>query len=135
MGLEEKRAIKSFQDSQYPALLKEIQEFVACPVEVDWDSLAKGEGMDPPYWAEAFEKVYFRSILDGFKEIATDDMGKNAIKSGVKKIEICNRSDNWGRSAVSFEGGVLKIDHKPFTNVDDVSERSNQVAELLSSAL
>jgi len=134
MGLAEKRAVKEFQDSKFPSLVKEIEAFVSCPVEVDWDSLSKGEGMDAAYWSEAFDKVYFQSIIEGFKKIGSDDMGKEAIKTCIKKIELSNKSDNFGTSAISLEGGVLKIDHRPFANVDDVSDRASKVAELISDA-
>ena len=135
MGLEEKRAVKGFQDSKLPALMKEIQALTSCPVEIDWDSLATGDGMDPAYWAEAWEQVFFRPVIDGLKEISSDDLGKDALKSSLKKIEMCNKGGNWGESAFSFDSGVLKVDHKPFTNIDDVRERTKHVADVLSKAL
>jgi hypothetical protein len=134
MGLAEKRAVKDFQDQKFPILLKEIEAFVSCPVDIDWESIGKAEGMDAPYRGEAFEKVYFQSIIEGFKKIGSDDMGKEAIKTCIKKIELSNKSDNFGTSAISLEGGVLKIDHQPFTNVDDVSDRASKIADLISDA-
>jgi hypothetical protein len=136
MGLEERRAIKTFQESVFPGFVKEIRVFASCPVEVDWDSLAKNdEGVGVELWSEYFEKVYFRPLITALKDLARDNLGKEALSAGLKKIEICNKSDNCGSSAISFENGVLKIDHKSFTNVDDVSERSEIIVSCLSRGL
>lgn len=135
MGLAEKRALKSFQEAMFPNLVKEIQSLVNCPVEMDWESISKGENMDPDYWGEALEKMYFRPVIMGLKEVACDEMGKTAIEKGIKKIVFCNLSDTWGKQAISFEDGVLKIDHRPFTNVDDVSLRADHIAHLLIEGL
>ena len=135
MGLQEKRLIKDFQEAKLPGLMKEIQGFVSCPVEIDWDSLAKGDGVDVSYWSESWEKVYFKPILDGFKDIARDDMGRQALKDGIKKILICNRSESARPGSFSFDDGVLKIDHMPFTNVDDTSDRTSHIVQIVSKAL
>ena len=135
MGLQEKRLIKDFQDSKLPGLIKEIEKFVACPVDIDWDTLTMTDGVDSSYWADSWVKVYFDPIISGFKEIASDDMGREALKDGVKKIEICNKSDQYGPSGITFNGGVLRIDHKPCTNVDYGHERAQQIVTVLSKAL
>jgi hypothetical protein len=135
MGLEEKRAVKGFQDSKLPGLMKEIQALINCPVEIDWDSLASGDGADPVYWADAWERVFFRPVIEGLREISRDDLGRDALKNGLKKVVMCNKGGNWGDAAFSFENGVLKIDHKPFTNIDDVRERTKLVTDVISKAL
>ena len=136
MGLTEKRAIKAFQDTKYTELVKEINTIAGFPVEFDvkWETLA-----EPEYshmYEEGFTKVYFTPVINAFKGIAVDDMGKEALKESVKKIVIKNESGAYyGSAAYAFENGVLTIDHKPFTNIDDIQDRSKELEKLLSSKM
>lgn len=136
MGLIEKRAIKDFQDKDYINLTKEINAIAGFLVEfeVHWDSLAL-EGSSDMY-KEGFTKVYFIPVINAFKEITSDDMGKEALKETLKKIVIKNQIGAYSPgSAYSFEGGVLTIDHEPTTNIDDVNNRSEALTKLLSSKM
>ncbi|MFT3934948.1 MAG: hypothetical protein QM726_15085 [Chitinophagaceae bacterium] len=136
MGLTEKRAIKSFQDGPYQTLVKEIDTIAGFPVEFDvkWDTLA-----EPEYahmYEEGFTKVYFTPMINAFKGITVDEMGKEALKETLKKVIIKNESGAYyGSTAYAFENGVLTIDHKPFTNIDDISDRSKELEKLLSEKM
>lgn len=136
MGLTEKRAVKDFQDKLFPDLKKKIDEIVGMEVavEVDWDSLAK-EGMSHLY-NDSYPKVYFEPIIKGLGEICADDMGKEAVKSSLKKIVLCNKSGKYSpASAISFTDGVLTIDHEPTSNVADIDDRKKVVVDLISKSL
>jgi len=136
MGLAERRAIKAFQDEQYPELKKAIDKIVGFDVKIDvqWDSLAE-ENMAHLY-AEAFPKVYFSPLIEALRAIAADKMGKDALKASLKSIVICNVAHNYSANyAIAFENGVLKIDHEPVTNVDDVEERRSAIVALLEKSL
>jgi len=136
MGLTEKRSIKAFQDSKYPELVKEINTLAGFPVEFDvkWDTLA-----EPDYahlYEEGFTKVYFTPVVNAFKAITADDLGKEALKETVKKIVIKNEGGFYSAgSAYSFENGVLTIDHQPVSNIDDISDRSSHLEKFLSSKM
>ncbi len=136
MGLAERRAVKAFQDTQYPELKRALDAAAGfgVEVEVNWETLAQDE-MSHLY-ADAFPKVYFKPIIDAFQAICADQMGKDALKGSLKKIVICNVSNYWSpSSAVTFDGGTLKIDHEPCSNVDDIEERTKHIVSLLEKNL
>ncbi|NOK32460.1 hypothetical protein HMI49_04515 [Corallococcus exercitus] len=137
MGLAERRAAKEFETKRFPQFKKEIDEAAGfdVPVTVAWETLAlDGESH---LYDECWSKVYFVPLIAALKAITIDDMGKEALKAGLKKIEIQNRADtsNASRFAASFEGGTLLLDNKPHTNVDDVKDRTQSIQSLLESKL
>jgi hypothetical protein len=132
MGLLEKRALKAFQDGAYKKLTSEINDIAGFSVkfEVNWETLALDE--QSHLYEESFPKVYFEPIINAFKEIAADKMGKDALKETLKKIAIKNEGGiYYGSAAYSFDKGVLTIDHQPTTNIDNVHERSEELAKIL----
>lgn len=136
MGLAERRAVKDFQDKQYPELKRALDAAAGfgVEVEVNWDTLAQDE-MSHLY-AEAFPKVYFKPIIDAFQTICADQMGKDALKGALKKVVICNTSGYWSpEGAIKFEGGTLKIDHEPCSNIDYIEERTKHIVSLLEKSL
>jgi hypothetical protein len=136
MGLLEKRALKTFQDDSYQKLTSEINTLAGYPLEfeVKWETLALDERAS--IYEESFTKVYFTPLLDAIKEIVNDDMGKEALKEALKKVVIKNEGGNvYGSNAYSFNGGVLTIDHEPFSNIDNVTERSMELGKLLMKNL
>jgi hypothetical protein len=134
MGLAEKRAIAAYQEKDFPRVKKEIEAAAGFPVEMDvrWDSLAEpGQGAR---YSELFEKVYFKPLIDAFKAVASDEMGKKALKEALKKV-VVDGSSGYGTSGFSFEGGILKLQHEPSTNVDDVQLRADGIQKLIEEKL
>lgn len=136
MGLTEKRGIKTFQDTKYAGLVKEINTAAGFPVELDvhWDTLATADYAH--LYDEGFTKVYFTPVINAFKAITTDELGKEGLKETVKKIVIKNEGDNYsGSAAYSYSDGVLTIDHSPITNIDDIDQRSAELEKFLSAKM
>jgi hypothetical protein len=136
MGLAERRAAKEFETKRFPQFKKDIDTAAGfdVPVTVAWDTLAL-EGESHLY-DECWPKVYFVPLIEALKGITFDDMGKEALKAGLKKIEIQNRAGtSYGDRMATFDGGTLLIDHKPHTNVDDVDDRTKGIRTLLESKL
>jgi hypothetical protein len=136
MGLLEKRALKTFQDENYQKLTSEINTLAGYPIEFDvkWPTLALDEKAS--IYEEGFTKVYFTPLIEAIKGIVTDDMGKEALKEALKKVVIKNEGDHvYGSNAYSFDAGVLTIDHQPFSNIDNVTERSMELSKLLTKHL
>jgi hypothetical protein len=132
MGLQEKRAVKEFQDNHLSKLTKEVNAAAGfdVPMEIDWNSLMVNEYSH--LYTEGFTKVYFTTLTLAFKEIAADDMGKEALKSTLKKVVIKNSNDHYSASsAISFENGVLTFDHTPISNVDQYVDRAKYMADLM----
>lgn len=135
MGLAERRAVKAYQDSEFPTHEAAIRQAAGfdVPIEVDWASLGV-DGWSHMY-TEAFTKVFFLPLAEGLGRVACDDMGKEALREGLSRIEIGNHSGIYGESSISFSQGVLKIDHEPFTNIDDVGLRADSIVKALESGL
>lgn len=136
MGLSERRAVKTFQDGSYVTLTNEINTLAGYPIEfeVNWDTLALDE--QTHLYEEGFTKVYFVPLINAIKEITNDDMGKEALKEAFKKVVIKNEGGYYSASsAYSFDGGVLTIDHEPFSNIDYFTERSEALTKLLMKNL
>ena len=139
MGLAEKRATKEFQEKRFPAFKKEIDDAAGfeVPVEVKWEQLAE-DGMVHLY-EECWTKVYFRPLIDALKAITVDDMGKEALQGALKSILIRNEADNsyGGDRIAKFDkgSGVLAIDHKPFSNVDDHKDMKEGIQKTLEDSL
>jgi hypothetical protein len=135
MGLTERRATKEFQDKQLPGLQAEIHKIVgfAVPLEIEWNQLAvEGESN---HYAAAWPELYFKPVIEGLRQIARDDMGKEAVKAGLKKIELRNSKDTANaNNAISFVSGALIIDHK-LSNVGDVADRIKCVVKAVENGL
>lgn len=136
MGLAERRALKDFQDNHLPALLAEIQRLAgfAVPVEANWDQLAR-----PDYahmYTDCFAKVYYQPVINALTDVGRDEMGRDALKAGLKKIVFANTAELYSAdSAISFVDGVLTIDHDPCTNVDYVDDRAAVAIKVLEKGL
>jgi len=136
MGIAERRATKEFQDKSLPALLTEIHKYAGfeVPVDISWDQLAK-EGVSDRF-AENWKKVYFQPTIEALKSISRDDMGRDALKSGLKKIVFCNSSGRYSaESAISFNSGELTIDHDPDCNVDYIQDRTDYARKEMERSL
>lgn len=135
MGLAERRAVKAYQDNHFPALKQAIDSAAGfeVPMTVDWASLGV-EGYAHMY-EEAFGKVFFEPLVGAFQSICRDDMGREALKEGLKQVVICNKSGLYSESAIRFEDGVLTIDHEPITNLSDVQLRQDYIVQVLERAL
>ncbi len=136
MGLAERRAVKAYQEERYPLLQKQVWEAAKAeiPIEVKWDTMA-AEGNASSY-DECWTKIYFTPLIDAFKDITRDDMGKDALKEGIEKIVIQNisgtySSDRWA----TMQNKTLTLDHEPITNADYVSDRAKGLTAILEKNL
>ena len=131
MGLAERRALKAFQDERYPALKLELDAAAHKNVllEIDWDSLCVEDYSEN--YADWWHKVYFLPLIETFKCIAFDDMGREALASGLKKVVIRNS----GSSEASFQDGVLTLDYSSVSNIDYWEDRKNTWQKLLEKGL
>jgi hypothetical protein len=133
MGLAERRAIKAFQDTNYPALEQQIQAAAgtAIPVEVDWNSLAF-EGYADSY-ADSLPNIFFVPLIKGFEKVAFDDMGKEAVRDGISKIVIKGSAD-YSSYWAELENKVLTLTYS-FSNVDYVDDRVEVLVKKLEAKL
>ena len=135
MGLAERRATKEFQDKHFPELRNELHKVAGFPVpiEVNWDQLAV-EGQTEDY-QEAWTEIYFKPVIEALRQIGRDDMGKEAIKGGLKKVEFRNASGLYSPgSAITFVNGIVMIDHE-LSNVGDTKDRTKHLVEIIEKGL
>jgi hypothetical protein len=105
MGLNEKRKIKELQDVTFPERTAELAEIcgVVIPYDVDWES-----------FADDLEALTFLDNLSchrtnmAFRVICADDLGKEAVRDGLKRIKLANVK-NQAEMLLSFTGGVLEM--------------------------
>ena len=138
MGLAERRVANDFQAQHYPALEKKIHDTAgyAVPIEVRWDTLAAGDPKYSKAWIDSWPKIYFAPIIDAFKLIARDQMGKDALKAALKKIVIQDTTKSFSSSWATFDtaSGTLTLDYQ-FTNVNSVKDRTDYLVKELEKNL
>ncbi|MEO7359453.1 MAG: hypothetical protein ABI120_03945 [Gemmatimonadaceae bacterium] len=105
MGLNERRKIKELQDTTFPERVKEIDEICgkAIQYDVDWDSLA-----DDADGLNFIDNLSCHRLNMALRTICTDDMGKEAVRDGLKLIKLKNVKSTDDVS-MTFESGVLEM--------------------------
>lgn len=135
MGLAERRAAKEFQDKQFVSLQAEIHKLAGTtvPIEVNWEQIAKPD--QAHLYLESWPELYFKPIIEALRQITRDQMGKDAVKAGLKKIEIRNSKGAYSpHSAITFESGTLAIDHD-LSNVGDTKDRADYIVQIVEKDL
>jgi hypothetical protein len=134
MGLAERRAVKAFQDNKYPKLKTDIDAAAGFDVviTVDWDTItAVAEGY-PEQLEENLPKVFFRPLLEAIKGICIDDLGKEALKEGLKKVAISGSSTY---QYPTFEYGVLTLNYTVVSYADDWLGKRGEIQTALEKGL
>ena len=105
MGLEERRRIKELQDVTIPERVREIEEICGAPIpyEIDWESLASdAAGLN------FLDNLSCHRLNMALRMICQDDMGKEAVRDGLKLVKLKNVPDT-GSMNMTFAGGVLEM--------------------------
>jgi hypothetical protein len=131
MGLAERRAAKAFEDHKFPAYKQEIDAIVGfdIPVEVNWEAIAIDDYTE--LYDTSFPKVYFKPLIEALKGVCIDDLGRDAVKAGLKKIVITNENSSWP----TFQSGVLTLLYPSCSNVDDWADRKKTIQTTLEKGL
>lgn len=132
MGLAERRALKAFAEEKYPAIKKELDQVAGFELNVDvqWDDMAAEEYEN--LYDEAFTKVYFIPLKQALEAIVVDEMGKKALKEGLKKILIRNYS---GSHSITFANGELLFEANSISNLDYGDDRRKELQQVLEKGL
>jgi hypothetical protein len=130
MGLNERRKIKELQDVTFPERVKEIEEICgkAIPYEVDWDSLADdGPGLN------FIDNLSCHRLNMALRVICRDDMGKEAVRDGLKLIKLANVKDA-AAMKMTFDSGVLEM-HCAYALGTSGMHRDDAIREVLEKKL
>jgi len=130
MGLNERRKMKELQEVTLPGRVKEIEEICgkAIQYDVDWDSLA-----DDAEALNFMDNISCHRLNMALRPICQDDMGKEAVRSGLKLIKLKNAKDKSGMR-LAFENGVLEM-HCAYALRTDGMFSDNEIRELLEKNL
>jgi hypothetical protein len=141
LGLAERRAIKTFQDSKLPALQEALVAAAGKPVEIqiDWEKIAVvGESdryAEDGYWVN----VFFLPTTNALSSITADEMGKEALGAKLTRIVFTFDEDTAPASnypnGVSFEEGVLTLNFRPGSNEGDITPRMEAIVSTLEPKL
>ena len=106
MGLNERRKIKELQETTFPGRVREIEEICgrAISYDVDWDSLADN--------AEALnfiDNISCHRLNMALRTICQDEMGKEAVRNGLKSIKLKNVNEK-SSMRINFQDGVLEME-------------------------
>jgi hypothetical protein len=140
-GLAERRAIKEYQETKYPALKTQIDSAAGfeAPISVDWEKIALA-GDAENYMSDGYlTNIFFIPLIAAFKEVTADAMGKTALKEKLKGITLTYDSETAPSSnyanGLTFENGMLTVNFKPWSNSDDIKERTEAIRTLLETNL
>src|SRR4051794_20785094 len=124
MGLAERRAIEQFRTEEYPAWKERIDAAAGfdVPVEVAWPEFGN-DGL-AAHLKEYIVKVYFTPLVDALAAVTIDDLGRDALREGLRQIVVTNTGEHYSTSGFTFVDGVLTVDHRPTSNVDATGERA-----------
>ena len=130
MGLNERRKIKELQDSTFPGRVKEIEEICgkAIPYEVDWESLA-----DDAAALNFIDNISCHRLNMALRVICQDDMGKHAVRDGLKLVKLKNVKSEADKK-MSFAAGVLEM-HVPYALGASGMFNDNEIRRLLEQNL
>ena len=105
MGLNERRKVKELQDSILPGRVKEIEEICGqgIPYTIDWASI-----QDDAEALNFMDNVSCHRLNMALRMICVDDMGKEAVREGLKSVKLVNIKDKAAKK-LSFDGGVLEM--------------------------
>jgi hypothetical protein len=130
MGLQERRKIKELQDTVFPGRVKEIEEIcgVAIPYEVDWDSFDTDlEGLN------FLDNGSCHRLNMALRTICVDDLGREAVRDGLKLIRLRNVGDA-AAMQIGFADGVLEM-HCAYALKSDGFFSDTTIREVLEKAL
>src|SRR3954470_8371036 len=130
MGLNERRKMEDLKTVTFPGRVKEIEEICgkAIPYDVDWESLADdGEGLN------FIDNISCHRLNMALRVICQDDMGKQAVRDGLKSIKLKNVKDK-SAMKMTFDDGVLEM-HCAYAQRTDGMFSDNEIRELMVKKL
>lgn len=105
MGLIEKRLIREAKEQWLPGEQKEMQEAAGSDslvVDVDWATFETDEAA-----LKHLQHLGVRRMSNAFRVICSDDLGKEAIREGIKRVVVRNQKE--GEPSVDLKDGVATL--------------------------
>jgi hypothetical protein len=130
MGLAERRKIQELQQSVFPERQREIAEIcgVEIPYEVDWESLA-----DDAEALNFIDNVSCHRVNMALRTICVDDMGRAAVRDGLRRIALRNVVEP-SAMHMAFSDGTLTM-HCAYARRTEGMFSDGEIRQLLESRL
>ena len=111
MGLSEKKAIRDYQDGVLPQMVAEVHGVLGypLPVEFDWPTFPVDRGPSMYASDSAFNASFVGTLLEALRGLAVDDMSKDAMREGLKKVTFKFDDGTYDLRNSSFDAGHLVI--------------------------
>ena len=105
MGLNERRKVKELQETVLPGRVKEIEEICgkAIPYEVAWETI-----QDDLTALNFLDNVSCHRLNMALRVICLDEMGKEAVRDGLKLVRLVNVKEP-SAMRLGFADGVLTM--------------------------
>jgi hypothetical protein len=105
MSLAVRRQIRQLQEDVLPARAQEIAEICgrAVPYTVDWASFG-----DDAQALDFVDNLACHRVNMALRVICVDDLGREAVRDGLREIAIANAPDP-SAMALTFDDGVLRL--------------------------
>jgi hypothetical protein len=113
MGLAEKRALRDFRDKQWVQIQSGFDQVLRPgQLEVVWEALAPDDSGS--YLADTLTEG-LRGLADGLKQVASDDLGREAIQETFKSIRVGSTDGGHIADAQNYalDAGVLHVKLNP----------------------
>jgi predicted dehydrogenase len=130
VGLNERPKIKELQETTFPGRVKEIEEICGARIqyEVDWESLA-----DDAEALNFIDNISCHRLNMALRTLCADDMGKAAVRDGLKGIRLKHVNDK-ASMRMTFADGVLEM-HCAYALRTEGMFSDSELRKLLESRL
>lgn len=141
IGLAERRAMAAYRQDKWPGIEQAIQQAAgfAVPIVVEWDQLTIPGDASNYAKDDFFGKTIFEPLTTALRGISADQMGRDALRAKLQRVHV--RFDEKTAPAsnypngLTFQGGVLDINWRPFSNTSDVQPRTEALTQILEKNL
>lgn len=130
MGLNERRKVEELKSVTLPERSKEIAEIcgLAIPYEVDWPSIA-----DDAEALNFIDNVSCHRLNMALRTICMDEMGKAAVREGLKRVKLANVKSK-ADTSIALTDGVLEM-KCDYAQKMDGAFSDGQIREVLMAKL
>ena len=130
MGLNERRKIEELKTTTFPGRVKEIEEICGKPIPYEVDYLSLADDMEA---LNFIDNISCHRLNMALRVICQDEMGKQAVRDGLKSIKLKNVKEKSAMN-MSFDGGVLEM-RCAYAQGTDGMFGDNAIRELLVNKL
>ncbi len=130
MGLNERRKMKDLQEVTLPSRVQDIAEICGKPIEyeVDWDSTA-----DDMEALNFMDNISCHRLNMALRMICQDEMGKGAVRSGLRLVKLKNVKDK-SAMQITSQDGILEM-HCAYALRTDGMFSDNEIRAVLEKSL